>query len=254
MKNDERRASIDTMKPRLVSCIVAVYNGERYLSDALESIFAQTYRPLEIIVVDDGSTDGTPDIIAQYGRRIRHLRQPNAGPPAARNAGLRLAKGEFVAFLDADDLWLRAKLARQVERFSQRPELGYCVTYAQNFWMPALWKERVRFRDHRLSSPIPGYVTQTLLARASCFQAVGRFDPSLKHSAKTEWFLRAAKLGVVGEILPDVLVYRRLHGANLSKHEAAESLDEYLHLMKSMLDQRRQDGERCLESDRKGAV
>lgn len=242
------------MKPRLVSCIIAVYNGERYLPNALESVFAQTYRPLEIIVVDDGSTDGTPDIIAQYGRRIRHLRQPNAGAPAAHNAGLRLADGEFVAFLDADDLWLRTKLARQVARFSQRPELDYCVTYVQNFWMPALRRERVRFRDHRLSSPIPGYVPQALLARVSCFQAVGRFDPSLKHSAKTEWFLRAARLGAVGEILPDVLAYRRLHGANLSTCEAGESLDEYLHLVKSMLDQRRQEGERCPESDRKAAV
>lgn len=121
------------MKQPLISCIVPVYNGELYLREAIDSILAQTYRPLEIIVVDDGSTDATPDVVAGYGDRLRYIRQPNAGPGAARNHGLNLAQGEFIAFLDADDLWHPDKLARQMTRFLNRPDLDLCITYAQHF-------------------------------------------------------------------------------------------------------------------------
>ena len=105
----------------LISCIVAVYNGDPYLAEALESIHAQTYRPIEVLVVDDGSTDGTPGVIARHGDRVRALHQANAGPAAARNLGLREARGEFIAFLDADNLWAPTKLERQYHRSSDEP-------------------------------------------------------------------------------------------------------------------------------------
>ncbi len=116
------------MNSPLISCIVPVFNGERYLREALDSIFAQTYRPLEILVADDGSTDRTPYIAAAFGNRLRYLRQDNQGPAAARNLGIRAATGEFIAFLDADDVWHPEKLERQMARFQVRPELDYCVT------------------------------------------------------------------------------------------------------------------------------
>src|SRR5262249_2428536 len=107
----------------LISCIVPVFNGERYLREALDSILAQTYQPLELIVLDDGSTDGTAALVAGYGERIRYLWQANAGEAGARNRGLSIAQGEFVAFLDADDLWHPEKLRRQLARLHDRPEL-----------------------------------------------------------------------------------------------------------------------------------
>jgi glycosyltransferase involved in cell wall biosynthesis len=125
-------------EPHVVSCIVPVYNGERYLAEALESILGQTYRSLEVIVVDDGSTDGTAAVLATYRQRITCLHQTNAGHAAARNRGLAVARGEFVAFLDADDLWHPEKLARQMARFQARPELDASVTHVQNFWMAEL--------------------------------------------------------------------------------------------------------------------
>src|SRR5690242_4967891 len=94
-----------------VTCIVPVFNGERYLGEALDSIFAQGHQPLEVLVVDDGSTDGSAAVAKSYGDRVRYFFQPNAGPAAARNLGLEAARGEFIAFLDADDLWHRDKLA-----------------------------------------------------------------------------------------------------------------------------------------------
>jgi len=227
------------MKEFLISCIVPVFNGERYLAEALGSILAQTHRALEIIVADDGSTDGTSAIVARYGDRVRYLFQPNAGVAAACNLGLGAAHGDFVAFLSADDLWHREKLARQIARFQARPQLDLCVTHVQNFWIPELKQEAERLRDHRMAQPLPGYVPQALLARCRVFNAVGYFNAALRHADSTDWFLRAAEYGAVTELLPDVLVYRRIHQSNLSRRLASASRSEYLQLLKQTLDHRR---------------
>jgi glycosyltransferase involved in cell wall biosynthesis len=230
------------MEQPLISCVIPVFNGERYLREAVDSILAQTYRPLQIIVADDGSTDGTPAMAAGYDGQVRYLRQANAGPGAARNLGIDAARGEFIAFLDADDLWHPEKLARQFARFEARPELDLCVTHVKNFWAPELRKEEARLRNHRLARPLPGYIMQTVLARRALFQRVGKFAPELRHGDVKEWFLRAAEHGAVIELLPDVLVSRRLHKSNLSRLQTAASLDEHLQLVKASLDRRRTYG------------
>ena len=224
-----------------VSCILPVYNGERYLSQALNSILAQSHRPSEIIVVDDGSTDGTAAVVSRYGSRVRYLWQPNSGPAAARNIGLSVVLGEFVAFLDADDLWHPEKLKRQMARFEAHPVLDLCVTHVQNFWIPELREEETHFKSHRFSQPLPGYCTQALLARRVIFHAVGPFRTDLRAADDTDWFLRAAERGAVMECLPDALVHRRLHRANLSRTALAYNL--LLQVIKASLDRRRrQDG------------
>jgi glycosyltransferase involved in cell wall biosynthesis len=227
------------MQLPLISCIVPVFNGERYLAEAVESILKQSYRSLKIIVVDDGSTDGTPTVINQFGEQVCYLRQSNAGPAAARNLGLTIAEGEFVAFLDADDLWHPEKLQRQMARFRVSPELDYCIAHVQNFWIPELIEEEARFRDHRISRPLPGYSTGTLLARRALFTTVGQFNPTIKHADDTEWFLRAAETGASMEILSDVLLYRRLPQNNISRLKASNSRDQYLQILKTALDRRR---------------
>lgn len=234
------------MTPSSISCIVPVFNGERYLGEAIESILKQTCPPLEIIVADDGSTDGTAAVAARYGERIRYFRQNNGGAPSARNLGLSVAMGEFVAFLDADDLWHQEKLARQMARFAARPELSLCVTHVQNFWIEELREEAERFRNHRMTQPVPGYVTQALLARRPLFDQVGQFNTALQHGDAQEWFLRAAEHGAVMELLPDVLVYRRLHRANFSR-EVSAALEDHLRIVKASLDRRRR-GERTLNA------
>jgi len=228
----------------LISCIIPVFNGERYLGEALDSILAQTYRPIEIIVVDDGSTDGTGELGARYGDRIRYFRQNNEGAPTARNAGLSAARGAFVAFLDSDDLWHPDKLERQMGRFEVRPELDLCVTHLQRFWIPELETERKRFQDHRFAEVLPGYITQTLLARRNVFDSVGSFNTSRRVGDPMDWFLRAAEQGVVMELLPDLLVYQRMHESNLSVEFGTRVMkphmqDAILDVVKASLDRRR---------------
>ncbi len=204
--------------PAAISCIIPVFNGEAFLGEALASVFAQTLLPAEVIVVDDGSTDGTRDVVDRFGERIRYVYQDNKGPAAARNKGIALATGSLLAFLDADDLWLPQKLARQVRRFAERGDLQVSVTQVRNFWIEELRAEAEAMRDHPLAAAaLPGYVPQTMLARCEVFAHVGRFDETLRIGEDTDWFLRVADLGTAVELLPEVLVMRRLHRTNLTR-------------------------------------
>jgi glycosyltransferase involved in cell wall biosynthesis len=207
--------------PELVSCVVPAFNAARFLGEALDSILAQTHPAVEVIVVDDGSTDETAAIAAAYASRLRLIRQENRGPAEARNRGLACAQGDYVAFLDADDLWLPDKLARQMARFRARPELDFCVTGIQNFWMDELSEEAARFQGHRFMEVLPGYVLQTLAARRTLFDIVGGFDPARQPSEDVDWFLRALDRGSTHEVLPDLLVRRRLHAGNLTRGDLA---------------------------------
>ncbi|HEY3305032.1 MAG TPA: glycosyltransferase family A protein [Candidatus Binatia bacterium] len=205
------------MKLSLISCIVPVFNGERYLRETLDSILAQTYRPLEVIVVDDGSTDGTAAVVTQYGARVRYLSQPNSGPATARNLGLVAALGEFTAFLDADDLWHPEKIARQITRFHKRPEIELCFTGFKNFWMPELAEEESRYQGHPLAGPQSAWSICTLLARRVAFEKFGNFHDGAREFENMTWFLRAVEQGAVIDVLSDLLMYRRLHPNNISR-------------------------------------
>jgi glycosyltransferase involved in cell wall biosynthesis len=224
--------------PPLISCIVPVFNGERYLRESLDSILAQTYAPLEVIVVDDGSTDATPMVARSYGDRIRYLYQRNAGHAAARNRGLGTARGALVAFLDADDLWHPEKLERQMARFRAVAALDACVTAVQNFWSPEVAADHW-FAASPVTEAVPGYRSVTLLARRTLFETVGRFDPELRHGNDTDWFLRAVEQGAAIELVQEVLVFRRLHAANRSRLLADSSRSEYVRILKASLDRKR---------------
>lgn len=227
------------MESSLVTCIVPVYNGELYLAETLDSILGQTYCSIELVVVDDGSTDGTAKVVESYGSQVRYQYQPNAGPASAFNTGLGLAKGEFMAFLGADDLWHPEKLERQLLRFAMRPELDLCVTHLQNFWIPELKEEAERYKNHNLAQPLPGYTSATLVARRNLFDAIGNFDSSLQHGHDLDWFLRAAEHDANMELLPDVLMHRRMHHSNRSRFLADNSRRTFLRIVKASLDRRR---------------
>lgn len=221
-----------------LSVIFAVFNGERYLGEAVESVLAQSHAPHEVIVVDDGSTDGSADVATGFGAPVSVVRQPNRGQPAALNVGLARASGSLIAFLDADDIWEPEKAARQAARFAARPELEYCLTRIRNFLSPEIAARREQL-DPDLFEAKPGFSVCTLMARRRLFDRLGPFDTSLRHASKTSWFLRAREAGATFEHLPEVLVRRRLHAANISQTAAHRSVDEYLALLKDSLDRRR---------------
>ncbi len=202
------------MRPK-ISCIIPVYNAAEYLAEALDSVLAQTVVPDEIILIDDGSTDDPQKVVNPYQRHVHLVHQENRGPAAARNHGLRLATGDLITFLDADDVWAPEKTARQCEALANGPELSICITHAQNFWQPELAHEREHL-DQRYAEPHPGYVCQCLMARRGVFDRIGVFDESLRVSEDTDWFARAERAGIDKLILPDVLVHRRLHSTNTS--------------------------------------
>lgn len=206
------------MNWKLVSVIVPVYNAEAYLESALRSIRTQDYRPIEIIVVDDGSTDRSADIARSY-EDVQYLHQPNAGPSAARNAGLAVAKGEFVAFLDADDEWLPRKLAIQVSYHRDHPDVGCTVTHRETFMHPGTpvpdWLDR-----QLLQTEAVGYFPSTLVARADVFEKVGHYNPRYMTAESLDWFVRVREAGIRVDVLPDVLLRKRVHDRNLTGHMA----------------------------------
>ncbi|MCG3181237.1 MAG: putative glycosyltransferase EpsJ [Phycisphaerae bacterium] len=227
----------------MVSCIIPVFNGRQYLAECLDSIFAQAHRPLEAIVVDDGSTDGSGNAARAYPQPVRVLTQPNAGAPAARNAGIAAANGPLIAFLDADDLWTSDRLRVQMARMAARPELGFVAGLARNFWIEELGDEARRLADSARAGVVPAYVTGTMLVRREAFDRVGLFDASLRHGDSTEWILRAREAGVAEELVNKVCLLRRIHRTNLSRVQRAASRDEFLAIIKRNLDRRRGGGE-----------
>jgi glycosyltransferase involved in cell wall biosynthesis len=216
--------------------VIPVYNGARYLGEAIDSALAQSYPHIEIVVIDDGSTDGSGGVAASYSDRVRCIRQDNGGPPVARNRGVQEARGDIIAFLDSDDLWHREKIERQVAPLEQRRELDGCLCHAKMFWIDELADEGARFESHPRSQA-PGYGSSTMVARRELFDRIGDFDPALRFGDLVDWFLRAERSGTLFEMLPDVLAYRRMHHTNLSRQ--ARGRDAYLDIVKGALDRKR---------------
>jgi len=226
-----------------ISCILPVYNGARYLAEAIESVATQDPAPVELIIVDDGSTDDSAAIAGRYAPWARVIRQENAGPAAARNRALALVSGEFIAFQDADDIWVPGKLTIQLRRFAERPELSLCFGHLQNFWEPALKEFAERVQDHMIAKPMVGHGPPVLLARRSAFDIVGPYDESLRLGEDTDWFVRAREHGLHWEVLPDVLLHRRRHGLNLTASWEA-TRTQNLEIFKRAVARRRAAGDK----------
>jgi glycosyltransferase involved in cell wall biosynthesis len=194
----------------LVSLIVSVYNGETFLARALESLFAQEYDPVEVIVVDDGSTDLSGQIARTFPG-VLSLHQPHGGLARARNTGLAAAHGDFVGFFDADDLAPPEKLTIQVGYLLSHPEVD-CVLGRQELFYegeePAAWSDRQAiFGDVNLMSAV---------MRTRVLREVGGFDPTYLKSEDRDLFVRLREYGAKTDVLPDIVLYRRVHGANMT--------------------------------------
>ena len=223
----------------MISCVIPAYNAETYLDESLRSVLNQTVMPDEVLVVDDGSIDRTQAIAESFGAPVRYVLQDGQGPSAARNFGVSASRGEFVSFLDADDLWHREKLERQLECFDADPALIICLTHVELKWDPSLNAEQRQFVKLPRGRIVPGFATITMLVRREAFDRLGPLNASLNMADAADWLLRARDEGVSMRVLPDVLVYHRMHRSNLTRRKRQQSADEFLGIVKASLDRRR---------------
>lgn len=221
----------------LVSVIVPVYDGERYVRATIASVVAQTYRPIEIIVVDDGSRDGTAEAVRDCRAGLHYRHQEHAGAAAARNTGVAMARGEFLAFIDADDLWTPDKLARQMAVLQSEVDLDMVFGHVRHFFSPDL---EPGARDHVVCPPdsMPGYHPGCMLIRAEAFLRAGPFDPTYTVGEFVDWYGRAKDRGLRSTVLPDVMMERRIHDRNAVTVKRANRTD-YVRALKTALDRRR---------------
>jgi len=189
-----------TTEQPTVSVVIPAYNAAWCVRKAIDSVLAQDFRDYEVIVVDDGSTDDTMAVLSSYGDAIRTVRQINGGLSSARNTGIRESRGEFVAFLDADDWWLPVKLGRQVELMRARPELGFSSSAARvespegqllNVWGCAQWHGAFLAHLFGSNADVAGSGS-AVIARRELFRQAGDFDESLHSLEDIDMWMRLA--------------------------------------------------------------
>ncbi|HQA82534.1 MAG TPA: glycosyltransferase [Syntrophales bacterium] len=219
----------------LVSVIIPVYNGENFIREAVDNVLSQKYPALEIIIVNDGSTDGTEAVIGQLPADIRYFSQTNSGPAAARNKGIQDASGEFITFLDADDLWPENNLNVMVDEMLKNPDMEVIRGYAQ------LMEVNKKTGNYEyVGNPkesFPHYIGAAIYRR-SAFEKVGLFDPMLRFGEDSDWFLRAADLNLNMKRLEETSLFVRRHGGNMTEGRNMLELN-VMKVFKKSLERRR---------------
>lgn len=200
--------------------MIPVFNGERYLAEAIESVLNQQISGLEIIVVDDGSTDASAAVAARYSERIRLVHQSNQGPAAARNHGIRIAGGDALAFLDADDCFTPGALELQLNKLQKNPDVGIVLGHKSYFSSPELPQST----GATLTDSADDYLFLSLgcsLIRRSVFDVIGLLSESMKLCEDWDWFMRARESDIRLLIHRCVVLQVRLHEENTTRQREA---------------------------------
>jgi len=227
------------MKPKLISVIIPAYNAEKYLAEALDSVFAQDYSPFEVIVIDDGSTDDTAGVVERYSQPgIRYHYQPNGGIAAARNTGINMAQGDWIAFIDADDLWMPHRLSAQVELLQEFPEAEFISGKVRQFISPDVPEEqRKKYRIH--AEDVQVHLMTASLIKRDVFNRVGPFNPDLLIAQDMEWVKRAQEMGVVFIELDRLVFLRRQHSGNIGRRNPEENYSLRFQILKDAIDHKK---------------
>lgn len=231
------------MNEPLITVVMAVRNGERFLRQSLDSVCAQEYRNFEILLIDGNSTDGTA-AIAQAYPEVQFLQQGGRGLYNAWNDGLAAARGELIAFLDHDDLWTPNKLRLQVEHLRHQPAARCVIAQVQFFLEPGCEMPK-GFKPELFDAPQVGRIPGTLLAHKDLFDEVGGFDANLKIAADVDWFARVKDCGARMGLLPEVLLHKRIHETNLAANAQVNNQELAL-LLKRSIERQRQGAGRKL--------
>jgi glycosyltransferase involved in cell wall biosynthesis len=221
----------------LITAAIPVRDGEAYLAEAIESVLAQTRPCGQLVVVDNGSTDRSAEIAAGFGSEVEVVSEPRPGIGAARNAARRAARGDYLAFLDADDIWEQEKTALQLAAFEAEPGLQLVFGHVRQFVSPDLDAEAAD--GLRVpSDPQPGQHIGAMLARREAIEAIGPWPQDVRISDGLTFLLRARELGLEQTMLAETVMLRRVHGGNYSLSNREERREFALHLKRS-LDRRR---------------
>jgi len=222
-----------------VSVIIPVFNGARHIADTVASVWAQTFRPIEVIVVDDGSTDNTAEVVQSLEPKCVYIRQENQGPPVARNTGLKHATGDIIALLDADDLWPKNKLDLQLPILLENPDVEIVLGYTQHFRTFAATSDA----PARIEYAPPFFIIQLgcALFRRNVFDKVGGFASELTYSDDHDFLLRTREHAVPTRMVHEATILYRRHPGNMTQIEGHRSAS-YLSLLKRSLDRRREMG------------
>ncbi len=220
-----------------ISVIIPVYNSEKYLAEAIDSVLAQTCREFELIIIDDGSTDRSREIATSYPN-VNYVYQQNKGVAAARNRGIQIATSEYLAFLDADDLWLPGKLAMQMEAFTSNPTLEIVTGFVEQFISPELEPEiakKYSFPDR----PLQGYSPGAIIIRRRALEKTGLFHEDFQGGEAISWFAYLLEQDIKMFCIPEVVTRRRIHGSNISLQNKEGKEKTIIHILKETLDRRR---------------
>src|SRR2546426_10444106 len=221
--NYQAELIMDHSKP-LVSVVIPVYNGERYLADAIQSVREQTYQNFELIVVDDGSTDGSAEVVKRFGEAIRYVHQANGGVCKARNTGIAVARGAYLAFLDQDDLWLPEKLAVQVAYLDSHPEVGAVYSQCEvkgNGWLRTGLYYAEPVKDDLVGIMRGPYLLMTsTMFRGEVLRKIGEFDEAFIGAGYEDGDLtiRVTEVAPIA-YLSQVLAVYRVHPTNSMNNE-----------------------------------
>jgi glycosyltransferase involved in cell wall biosynthesis len=217
----------DARCPGAVSVVIPCYNASGFIGAALDSILGQSQPPEQVIVVDDGSSDGSAEVVGRYAALVSYLRQDNQGISAARNRGIAHADRDLIAFLDADDLWPPDSLALR------------CAALANDHNLSCVFGQIEQFaeRDFALPAARPGRLVGAMLARRAVFDRIGVFDPGLRIGETLDWVARLDESGLRSHMLDAVVLRRRIHASN-TVHDRANQID-YLKAVRAALHRRR---------------
>jgi glycosyltransferase involved in cell wall biosynthesis len=222
-----------------ISVLMAVHNGGRYLAEAIDSVLKQTYPPAELVVVDDGSTDDTPRVLERYAGRIVHLLQSNQGQTASLNRAIAAAKGELLAFQDADDIWCAEKLEWQIEALHHDAQAEAAFGLMRQFVSPDV-PEAMRTKIAPINETLPAEMRTCLLIRRTALDRIGLFNPAFPSTSFVEWLGRAKRLGLKSIMVDKVVALRRLHLGNHGRlHAQAQETETLLALRRVIADRKR---------------
>lgn len=225
------------MQQAEISVIIPVFNVEKYLVQALESVFEQETTPLEIIVIDDGSTDKSVETIRKFRDRITIFQLPHKGAASARNFGISRSNGNFLAFLDADDLWTANHLSVLLNSFSTENKVDMVLGNLEQFISPEL----TALKNSGLIDELkvfPGYHPGAMLIKKEAFLKTGMLNEELQLAEFVDWFMRAEEMGIQQRIIPDIVYRRRIHLTNQGILKK-EYLKDYTTVLRAALKRRK---------------